>query len=74
MGGGVGGAGSAAARCGSAAQLTAPPTHCSSLPEQENFFFDGAQKELSSQRVVLRVRFYNVDHKALITVKVGEGL
>ncbi len=39
--------------------------------QQENFFFDGAQQELSSRRVVLRVRFYNGDQKAVITVKVG---
>ncbi|EFN57892.1 hypothetical protein CHLNCDRAFT_29986 [Chlorella variabilis] len=37
--------------------------------QQENFFFDGASQELSSQRVVLRMRFYNKDAKALITVK-----
>lgn len=41
--------------------------------QQENFFFDGASQELSSQRVVLRMRFYNKDAKALITVKVGGG-
>jgi len=38
--------------------------------EQENFFFDGSKQELSSQRVVLRVRFYGVDKKAVITLKV----
>ena len=37
--------------------------------EQENWFFDGANKELSSRRVVLRLRFYDTDRKALITVK-----
>lgn len=37
---------------------------------QENFFFDGTNKELSSQRVVLRCRFYNTDKKAEITCKV----
>jgi len=37
--------------------------------EQENYFFDGANKELSSQRVVLRVRFYDRTRKALITCK-----
>ncbi len=37
--------------------------------DQENHFFDGAQKELSSQKVVLRVRFYGTDQKAVITVK-----
>jgi len=36
---------------------------------QENFFFDGSNGELSSQRVVLRVRFYNVDQRAVVTVK-----
>ena len=41
--------------------------------EQENFFFDGANKELNSQRAVLRLRFYNVDKKAVITVKVEEN-
>lgn len=39
--------------------------------QQENYFFDGAAQELSSKRVVLRVRFYNQDAKAVITVKVG---
>ncbi|KAL4444307.1 hypothetical protein ABPG75_012044 [Micractinium tetrahymenae] len=37
--------------------------------QQENYFFDGAAQELSSRRVVLRVRFYNQDKKAVITVK-----
>lgn len=37
---------------------------------QENFFFDGDKQELESQRAVLRLRFYNVDEKAVITVKV----
>ena len=37
--------------------------------DQENHFFDGAQKELSSQKVVLRIRFYGTDQKAVITVK-----
>ena len=36
---------------------------------QENFFFDGSNGELSSKRVVLRVRFYNMDEKCVITVK-----
>jgi hypothetical protein len=39
--------------------------------QQENYFFDGAAQELSSRRVVLRVRFYDKDAKAVITVKVG---
>lgn len=36
---------------------------------QENFFFDGSNQELSSRRVVARVRFYNTDEKATLTVK-----
>ena len=38
--------------------------------QQENFFFDGVNGELSSQRVVLRCRFYNHDKRALVTLKV----
>ena len=38
--------------------------------QQENFFFDGVSGELSSQRVVLRCRFYNHDKRALVTLKV----
>ena len=38
--------------------------------QQENFFFDGANGELSSQRVVLRCRFYNHDKRAIVTLKV----
>lgn len=37
--------------------------------EQENFFFDGTNSELESQRAVLRVRFYDVDKKAILTLK-----
>lgn len=37
---------------------------------QENFFFDGPNKELSSERAVLRLRFYNTDEKATLTLKV----
>eukprot|EP00884_Botryococcus_braunii_P016348 jgi/Botrbrau1/3397/Bobra.0337s0036.3 len=37
--------------------------------DQENYFFDGPNKELSSQRVVLRCRFYNKDAKAEIACK-----
>ncbi|KAH7616337.1 putative Triphosphate tunnel metalloenzyme 3 [Nannochloris sp. 'desiccata'] len=37
--------------------------------EQENWFFDGAGKELSNKRVVLRLRFYDIDRKALLTCK-----
>ena len=38
--------------------------------QQENFFFDGVNSELSSQRVVLRCRFYNHDKRAIVTLKV----
>ena len=38
--------------------------------QQENFFFDGTNGELSSQRVVLRCRFYNHDKRAIVTLKV----
>lgn len=38
--------------------------------QQENFFFDGVDGELSSQRVVLRCRFYNHDKRAIVTLKV----
>jgi len=37
--------------------------------EQENFFFDGCEGELSSQRATLRVRIYNTDEKAELTLK-----
>lgn len=37
--------------------------------EQENFFFDGVNQELTSRRCVMRVRFYNTDEKAVLTVK-----
>lgn len=37
--------------------------------QQENFFFDGVNGELSSQRVVLRCRFYNHDKRAIVTLK-----
>jgi uncharacterized protein YjbK len=38
--------------------------------QQENFFFDGVNGELSSQHVVLRCRFYNHNKRALVTLKV----
>lgn len=44
--------------------------HYRTTHKQENFFFDGPNQELSSRRVVLRVRFYNKDKKALVTLKV----
>lgn len=37
--------------------------------EQENYFFDGSGQELSSRRVVLRLRFYNGNAKAVVTIK-----
>ncbi len=37
--------------------------------QQENVFFDGAARELSARRCVMRCRFYNVDKRALLTVK-----
>ncbi|GBF92863.1 triphosphate tunel metalloenzyme [Raphidocelis subcapitata] len=36
---------------------------------QENFFFDGPGGELNARRVVVRVRLYNGDEKATLTVK-----
>jgi uncharacterized protein YjbK len=38
---------------------------------QENYFFDGPNKELNSRLVVLRLRFYDIDKKAVLTLKVG---
>ncbi|GJP54404.1 hypothetical protein CLOM_g13495 [Closterium sp. NIES-68] len=37
--------------------------------QQENVFFDGANGELSRNRIVLRLRFYNNDAKCVVTVK-----
>lgn len=37
---------------------------------QENYFFDGPNKELNSRLVVLRLRFYDTDKKAVLTLKV----
>ena len=37
--------------------------------QQENFFLDGPAKELSSKMAVLRIRFYDVDKRALVTLK-----
>lgn len=39
---------------------------------QENFFFDGPGRELNSKRVVLRLRFYDSDKKAVLTLKVRQ--
>lgn len=38
---------------------------------QENYFFDGPNKELNSRLVVLRLRFYDTDKKAVLTLKVS---
>ena len=46
--------------------LMGPPT---AVYAQENYFFDGVNDELRKQQT-LRVRFYNTDQKAVITVKV----
>mmetsp|Transcript_30132 Transcript_30132/g.85068 ORF Transcript_30132/g.85068 Transcript_30132/m.85068 type:complete len:199 (-) Transcript_30132:32-628(-) len=37
--------------------------------EQENYFFDGANEELNSQRAVLRCRFFGGDKRAVLTLK-----
>lgn len=37
--------------------------------QQENFFFDGPGGELNGLRVVVRVRLYNKDQKATLTIK-----
>lgn len=37
--------------------------------QQENYFFDGPGRELNSKRVVLRLRFYKTDKKAVLTLK-----
>lgn len=37
--------------------------------QQESFFLDGPNKELSSNLAVLRIRFYDVDKRALVTLK-----
>lgn len=48
--------------------------HCCSaclvLLLQENYFFDGPNKELNTRLVVLRLRFYDTDKKAVLTLKV----
>ncbi|PIA40906.1 hypothetical protein AQUCO_02400163v1 [Aquilegia coerulea] len=36
---------------------------------QENIFFDGTAKELSSKLVVLRLRFYNSDSRCVVSLK-----
>lgn len=49
------------------AQLLAPSHQVTHL--QENVFFDGAQNQLSSKRMVLRLRFYNGDQRCVVTLK-----
>lgn len=39
--------------------------------EQENFFFDGSNNELTEAKLALRVRFYGVDKKAVVSLKVS---
>jgi hypothetical protein len=39
------------------------------LYRQQNLFYDGSNRELSSQRNILRVRWFNDDEKVVITVK-----
>jgi hypothetical protein len=49
------------------AQLLAPSHQVTHL--QENVFFDGARQQLSSKRMVLRLRFYNGDERCVVTLK-----
>lgn len=37
--------------------------------DQENFFYEGSEKELNKAKVSLRTRFYGVDKKCVITMK-----
>ncbi|KAL5721160.1 hypothetical protein ACHQM5_013753 [Ranunculus cassubicifolius] len=41
---------------------------------QENIFFDGTSSELTSQRAVLRLRFYNTDTRCVISLKAKSTL
>ena len=38
--------------------------------DQENFFYEGSEKELNKARVSLRTRFYGGNKKCVITMKV----
>ena len=38
---------------------------------QENIFFDGGDRELSSKKTIVRCRFYNRNERALLTIKVS---
>lgn len=49
------------------AALLAPAHQITHL--QENVFFDGGAQQLSSQRMVLRLRFYNGDERCVVTLK-----
>lgn len=49
------------------AALLAPSHQVTHL--QENVFFDGAAQQLSSARMVLRLRFYNGDQRCVVTLK-----
>lgn len=53
-----------------AGQWTADVLSTCPLLAQENYFFDGSEKELESQRAVMRLRFYDGNARATITVKV----
>ena len=39
--------------------------------DQENFFYEGSDKELNKAKVSLRTRFYGGDKKCVITMKVA---
>eukprot|EP00967_Tisochrysis_lutea_P114216 scaffold181856_cov23-Tisochrysis_lutea.AAC.1 len=53
---------------GDATQLKAVHTACVS-PAQENYFFDGDANQLEATHTVLRLRFYNGNDKATVTIK-----
>lgn len=44
--------------------------HLITTHKQENIFYDGSEKELSKERVIIRTRFYNTDKRCLLTIKV----
>lgn len=44
--------------------------HLKETHKQENIFFDGSERELSSKKVIVRTRFYNTDKRCLLTIKV----
>lgn len=59
----------AAAHAAVAAALQRAGAPRTATHHQENFFFDGPAGELRAERAVLRVRFYDTDRRALITLK-----